>query len=185
MSSQISKDRELIAKASWFAYNAHITQKRKYTKLPYFTHCYDVAKVVETVTDNAAGIAAAFLHDVLEDTKTTSNTLDNEFGTEVMELVVSLSDWYTKERYPFYKRADRKDMEARRLGEQSPLAQTIKIADLIDNCMSIVNNDPEFAAVYLKEKELYLAQLRYADKHLRKLAVQIIDRSKQQLGING
>ena len=45
-------------------------------------------------------------------------------------------------------------------------AQTIKVADLIDNCHDIVDNDPHFARVYLREMELLLNSLNKADPSL-------------------
>lgn len=183
MNLSVSSKTVLVASAAAFAYKAHAQQVRKYSNLPYFTHCYDVAKLVETVSDSGAGLAAAFLHDVLEDTETKAEELRGLFGTRVLNLVLELTDHYTAKTHPQYNRATRKMCEARRLGETSALAQTIKVADVIDNTSSIVMNDPDFARIYLGEKELYLQNLSKANKHLRILAVQLLEQSRQKLGV--
>ena len=53
--------------------------------------------------------------------------------------------------------------------------QTIKCADLIDNCFSIVEHDPNFAKVYMKEKNLLLDVLTKADKNLWNMAQQLVN----------
>ena len=63
-----------------FADKAHKNQVRKYTGDPYITHPVAVAKIVATVTDDEAMIAAALLHDTLEDTDTSYLDLVTAFG---------------------------------------------------------------------------------------------------------
>jgi hypothetical protein len=63
-------------------------------------------------------------------------------------------------------RAERKVREKDRLAKISADAQTIKVADLIDNTKSIVERDPGFAKVYLKEKAAVLAVMTKADPRL-------------------
>lgn len=178
-----NNDTALVAHAAAFAYKAHAKQTRKYTELPYFTHVYDVAKLVEAVGVSSAGIAAAFLHDVLEDTPTTTQQLRQEFGTTLTEIVQDLTDRYTASAFPHLNRQKRKKWEADRLRLLHPTTQTVKLADLIDNAMSIVNNDPEFARIYLAEKELYLESLSKGHPHLIKLAKDVLRKSKEQLGM--
>jgi guanosine-3',5'-bis(diphosphate) 3'-pyrophosphohydrolase len=159
----------LIAKAQEFAHDAHdsILQKRKYSNEPYWVHTDAVAAMVEQVFREAnAGqlsathekaVAAAHLHDVLEDVFPKNQHFSHdlilkEFGREVLDMVKHLTDVYTKESYPSYNRAQRKKMERDRIAQLSPDIQTVKLADLICNTESIVAQDPDFAKVYLKEK---------------------------------
>ncbi len=64
---------DLIERAKVFATQAHqrIDQRRKYNNQPYHVHLEAVAKLVASVTDEAEMIAAAWLHDVVEDTPAT------------------------------------------------------------------------------------------------------------------
>lgn len=150
-------NRALIASAASFAYDAHAQQKRLYTRLPYFTHVYDVAKRVAEVTSVSDAIAAAFLHDTIEDTKFTAADLTRVFGSDVTAIVVELTDVYTDPAHG--NRRTRKDLECKRLATVSSIAQTIKLADLIDNTASICIHDRDFAHVYLKEAAALLEVL--------------------------
>ncbi len=80
------KDLTLIQKAFDFAKKAHINQKRASGE-DYFTHPCAVAKILVDLGLDAATIAAAFLHDVIEDTPVSEGDIKKEFGEEVLELV--------------------------------------------------------------------------------------------------
>ncbi len=156
----------LIQRAKDFAHSAHdsIGQKRKYTGEPYWVHTDEVAEIVSGVTSNDEVIAAAHLHDTMEDVnESLVIDISKQFGYQVAIYVRELTDVYTSERYPDMNRAARKQLEAERLGTISAEAQTIKVADLIDNTVSIVQHDAGFAKTYLKEKELLLAKLTKAN----------------------
>lgn len=80
------KDKELIVKAYIFAQKAHEGQLRKSGE-PYFTHVVKTAINLANLKMSPIVICAGLLHDVLEDTNTTEETLKNEFGDEIVELV--------------------------------------------------------------------------------------------------
>ena len=65
-----------------FATNAHEGQLRKYTDVPYIIHPISVAFIVASVNDDPDVIAAALLHDILEDTNNTIDDLLNLSGEE-------------------------------------------------------------------------------------------------------
>jgi hypothetical protein len=73
---------DLIAAPAAFATEAHerIDQRRKYTNQPYQEHLKAVAELVAEVTDDAEMIAAAWLHDTVEDTPATFGDLERAFG---------------------------------------------------------------------------------------------------------
>jgi (p)ppGpp synthase/HD superfamily hydrolase len=71
-----------------FATCEHCQQKRKYTGEPYFNHCDSVARIVAEYMNDMGMIAAAALHDVLEDTEVTPAELRNAFGERVTLLEV-------------------------------------------------------------------------------------------------
>ena len=151
----------LIEQAKQFAHNAHDLrqQKRKYTGEPYWTHTDAVAEIVAAYGGTETMIAAAHLHDVLEDTPINVLELYNNFGFNITGLVMELTDEYTAEKYAHMNRAARKKAEADRLSTISDSAKTIKLADLYDNTKSIVAHDPNFAKTYLREKEQVLKGL--------------------------
>ncbi len=80
------KEAEFLTKAYYFAKNAHAGQKRASGE-EYFTHPCAVAQILIDLRMDSNTIAAAFLHDVLEDTPVTQQDIKNEFGDEVLELV--------------------------------------------------------------------------------------------------
>lgn len=80
------KEAEFLTKAYYFAKNAHTGQKRASGE-EYFTHPCAVAQILIDLRMDSNTIAAAFLHDVLEDTPVTQQDIKKEFGDEVLELV--------------------------------------------------------------------------------------------------
>jgi len=121
-------------------------------------------------------LAAAYLHDVLEDTRVTKELLQRLFGAETAGLVVALSDVYTKEAYPALNRTRRKELEHRRMGEQVAAVQTVKCADIIDNAQGLAQYpDKKFARSYALEKRDLVAQLTRADMNLQALARQTVE----------
>src|SRR3990167_4325210 len=76
----------LISKAYDFALAAHAGQKR-YSGDDYFEHVLSVAYILAEMHMDSVTIAAAFLHDILEDTKTTKEQLQREFGKAVTSIV--------------------------------------------------------------------------------------------------
>ena len=164
---------DIVSKAMVFATAAHaaVGQKRKYTGEPYIVHPIEVADIVINVGGSNAMIAAALLHDVLEDTDVTFDLLVDEFGSEVAELVLWLTDVSKPEDG---NRSTRKAIDRQHIASAPAEAQTVKVADLISNTQSIVAYDPDFAKTYLKEKRLLLDVLTKADGRLLTIARQQI-----------
>lgn len=169
----------LIERAKQFAHEAHdsIKQVRKYSGQPYWTHTDAVAEKVAAVGGTEAMIAAAHLHDVLEDVtpldktgRFNYDTIVKEFGEDVAKLVGQLTDVFTKEAFPTYNRKERKEMERERIKSTTPEAKTIKLADLINNTASITEHDKDFAKVYLREKLSLLPMLSEGNSELLNIA---------------
>jgi (p)ppGpp synthase/HD superfamily hydrolase len=156
---------ELVRRADAFAARAHgaIDQRRKYTGEPYIAHPRAVAALVREAAQGDETIAAALLHDVVEDTPVTLSDVRAEFGGYVAQLVDELTDRASR---AIGNRAARKRWEAGRLAKASAPAKTVKVADLIDNAASIVRHDPGFAKVYLAEMQQLLGVLEGADRRL-------------------
>ena len=158
-------------KALIFAKRAHdsVGQLRKYTKEPYWVHPVAVAEIVKSVPHTSAMIAAALLHDTIEDTDTEFQDVLDEFGDEVATLV----HWLTDVSKPSDgNRETRKAIDRTHLAKASAEAQTIKLADLIDNTRSIAKYDPDFWRVYRREKLLLLEVLTKGDRMLWERAME-------------
>jgi len=85
---------DLVDRARIYATGAHqrINHRRKYNNEPYHVHLSAVAKLVVSVTDDKEVIAAAWLHDTVEDTQATLEDIEETFGMPVAELVEELTD---------------------------------------------------------------------------------------------
>ena len=83
-------DQEVLLKAYAYAEEAHANQKRASGE-PYFIHPCAVAEILIDLGLDAATIAAALLHDVIEDTDVTAEDIKKEFGEEVLTLVASVT----------------------------------------------------------------------------------------------
>ena len=161
---------DLVTRARVFATAAHaaVGQLRKYTFEPYIVHPEEVAGLVEEYGGTAAMIAAAWLHDTVEDTGVTSELIRKEFGDEVADLV----GWLTDVSRPDHgNRAQRKAVDRAHTAAAPAEAQTIKLCDLICNTRSIAEHDAKFAVTYLAEKRLLLEVLVKGDSRLRERAL--------------
>ncbi len=172
----------LTEKALAFATAAHGEQKRKYTGAPYIEHPIRVAELVRGAGGTDEMIAAAYLHDVVEDVPfphlleisrvedqyyegahLNNSDRDNKLSilyTCFGERVTRLVEMVTDVSFPSDgNRKARKQKDLEHLAQASPEGKTIKLADLIDNSKDIAKNDPDFAKVYMREKAALLPVL--------------------------
>lgn len=166
-----------VKQALDFATAAHasIGQKRKYTGEDYIVHPIAVMEIVKTVPHTEEMLMAALLHDTVEDTPVTIEDIQQEFGDVVATLVADLTDISKPEDG---NRKVRKEMDRNHTAAASSAAQTIKLADLIDNTKSIGQFDPNFWVVYKREKQLLLAVLSRGDATLLEYAKNQVTFSK-------
>ncbi len=167
-----------------FVTKHHGQQKRKYTQEPYVNHLIRVALMVKAYSDDSRMVVAALGHDLLEDTACTVPDLyqfltginfSDSDSDYICFLVEELTDVFTPKVFPQFNRKTRKELEAARLSEISPSAQTIKYCDLIDNTTSIVKHGGGFAKVYLKEKKRILALMNKGNQELYKQVSSILE----------
>jgi (p)ppGpp synthase/HD superfamily hydrolase len=154
---------DIVRKAQVYAMAAHasVKQVRKYTGEPYIVHPAEVAKIVAGVPGSTPDmVAAAWLHDVVEDTGCTYTDIHMAFGIDIATLVGWLTDVSKPEDG---NRAVRKAIDRAHTAEAPAEAQTIKLADLISNSKSIVQHDPAFAKTYLEEKRMMLEVMTKGD----------------------
>ncbi|MDG2514818.1 HD domain-containing protein [Sphingobium sp. WW5] len=134
-------------------------------------------EIVRRIPHTDEMLAAALLHDTIEDTATTREDIAREFGEPVAALVMELTD-----QCHDGNRATRKAAEAKRLGTISPNAQTVKLADFISNTQSIVAGSPGFAKVYLREKLQVFSVMTGGDPNLYRQAMALIEDAKTSIG---
>jgi (p)ppGpp synthase/HD superfamily hydrolase len=172
-----------LEKVKSFADMAHGDQRRKYSDERFIAHPIRVMENCQKYTDDVCVLAAALLHDVLEDTDVKKEKL-HAFLKSIMsltqadrtfELVVELTDVYTKKHYPGLNRRARKAKEADRLAMISGDAQTIKYADIIDNATNIFVHDPDFAVVFIQEGKRVLKRMVKGDAELQDRALKMVD----------
>ena len=181
--------KEILEKVTTFADQAHGEQKRKYTPERYIVHPVRVMKICANYTNELPVLASALLHDVLEDTKVGKKEMtefllrimSKEEATRTTDLVVELSDVYTKAAYPRWNRRKRKRKEAERIQKTSGESQTVKYADIIDNCKEIVEHDPDFAGLFLLECKSLLRVMQNGNAELRSEAVTTVDDCLQRI----
>jgi hypothetical protein len=171
----------LVERARAFAIDAHrgVGQLRKYTGQPYEEHLRRVAEIVAGVSDDGETIAAAWLHDIVEDTPVTIEDVGRTFGPGVRELVDALTD---VSRPHHGNRAARKALDREHLAHAPARAQTVKLADLIDNCQDICRHSPGFGRVFLKEMAEVVAVLTQGDATLHRRAAKTMERWSSRLG---
>lgn len=161
-------DKAIILGKLW-----HSGQLRKYTCVPYFDHCIEVAEAVQRSSyGSVEAVVAALLHDTLEDTKAQPAEIELFFGPKVLEFVLEVTD---KSKLEDGNRAARKEIDRLHLAKASPTGKTIKLADLLSNTKSIAQYDPDFAKVYMVEKKLLLPHLAGGDEELFNLCSGIIN----------
>lgn len=148
-------------RAAAFARRAHEGQFRKYDGRPYIVHPEEVATIVADHGGSPEMQAAAWLHDVVEDTPVTIEQIEAEFGLLVAFYVGSLTDSESGNR------AQRKEASRRRLSTSGRSVQTIKFADMLSNGPSIRDHDPDFWKVYRYEIALALSVMLDGDSILR------------------
>lgn len=166
----------LVAAAEDFAAKCHITQTRKYTGVPYMEHLRRVArKVCELDGAKPVHIAAALLHDVVEDCPgITIQMLSDKFGVDVAALVRELTNQSKATGGP---RAERKKIDRERLANASKWAKKIKLIDRADNLWEMDGASDDFKTLYANESLLLLEDcLRGVDARLETDLVFLIHR---------
>ena len=163
----------LIARATLFADQAHDGQLRKFSGLPYISHPMEVMQIVRGVCNDDDVLAAAVLHDVIEDCGVTYTDLVLEFNENIAHLVYQVTNAADDEDGDRIVRAyiNRKIM-----ANASADAQTLKLADIISNLSGIdlaLECDPAWAKMYLEEKVDMINVLTRGDATLKKRAASL------------
>jgi len=136
---KVKHDMGLVIRAAHFAAHKHKDQRRKDAKAsPYINHPIALAEVLHTdggVSDPVI-IAAALLHDTIEDTETRFEELRGAFGVEVARIVDEVTD------VKFLAKESRKRLQVAKAGRASDRARLVKLADKICNLRDILASPP-------------------------------------------
>ena len=150
---------DLVLKAKMFAKEKHKGQIRKFEQLPYFIHPKRVAHILYQFKVSAKInelVAAAYLHDVLEDTDSSYEELKKYFGKFVADIVMQL----TSDKQLVSKIGKAKYL-ADKMISMTSYALTLKLADRIDNVNRLrFMGDEKFQSKYLIETKYIIERLK-------------------------
>lgn len=130
-------DSSVLDKAIKFAVDAHSGVERRGKEFPYIVHPMEAVSIVSTITSDQDLLAAAALHDVVEDTDISIDTIREEFGDHIAELVMSETDRFD----PNVSEAEgwhaRKQASIDRLAAASLESKIVAIGDKLSNLRAI------------------------------------------------
>ena len=153
---------KLIARAMEYAAQAHRGECRKGGDIPYIVHPFEVAMILKENSFEDKVVAAGLLHDLLEDTEVTKTDLKEEFGDEILNLVLAASEklkgreersWYKRKNETIYYLKEEADF----------INKAVCCADKLSNARSILRDleaEPEdfwqrFSAPKKKQRWYY------------------------------
>ena len=156
----------LIIRASKIATEAHRGQWRLYTKDTQVWHPMRVAgRITMLYGATPVEIAAAWLHDTLEDTTMTRKSLeDRGMPNEVIVLVEELTNASAGDKTS--PRPERKARDLEKLARVSKAAQRIKLVDRLDNLAELSFEDLDFMEMYINESKTLVGAIGHADIQL-------------------
>lgn len=143
------KDMNMLLEVIRFASEKHKYQTRKDGRIPYINHPIEVAHVLLSAgEDDPALLAAALLHDTIEDTRTCEDDILTRFGQDVLDIVIEVTDDKKLSKY------ERKQAQIDHAPNLSRKAKALKLADKICNVHDIIKRPPGGWSV--KRKVQYL-----------------------------
>lgn len=163
-----------------FAAKKHRTQRRKDSdQTPYINHPIAVARIlrVEASVSDEVVLVAALLHDTVEDTRTTFEEIEQQFGKPVSEVVAEVTD---DKSLP---KAERKQRQIDHAAGLSDRAKLVKLADKTANLRDVVASPPEgWSAAriddYIEWGKAVVDQIRGTHAKLESLFDQVYRRGK-------
>lgn len=179
----MQNDLSVFLKAMKFSAEKHRNQRRKdVQESPYINHPIEVANVLWTIGDvyDVSTIVAALLHDTIEDTNATREEILTNFGEEVLDLVLEVSD---------DKSLPKQERKARQITKAPSLslkAKQLKLADKICNISDIVNLPPhnwswQRRVDYLEWAAAVVAGLRGVNAKLEKYFDETLAEARKKL----
>ena len=131
---------ELFDKAAHFAISAHANTERRAKGFPYIIHPMEAAAIVATMTTDPELLAAAILHDTLEDTEVTFEELRSQFGNRVAYLVLAESNIKKNgiQRQTTWRESKSRAVE--RLANASHEGKIVAMGDKLSNLRAIASD---------------------------------------------
>ncbi len=178
-------DVHLLLKAARFSAEKHRDQRRKDSHAsPYINHPIQVAETLAAIggVEDMSLLAAALLHDTVEDTGTRPEEIEAEFGAEVLFLVMEVTD---DKSLP---KPERKRLQVENAPHKSHRAKLLKLADKICNVGDILHTPPADWSLqrrreYLLWTEQVVEGLRGASPSLERCYDELLSEGKQMLGL--
>jgi myo-inositol-1(or 4)-monophosphatase len=136
-------DTELLDRAIVFAVRAHAGTERRGKGFPYIVHPLEAMEIVATMTPDQELLAAAALHDTIEDTDVTIEQIQTEFGDRVAELVAMESDEPHQSLDSIENWRARKQTAIDRLARASRDAKIVALGDKLSNMRAIARDYAE------------------------------------------
>lgn len=175
----------LLLKAVQFAAHKHRDQRRNNKEAsPYINHPIDVANLLAGVggISDLVTLIGAVLHDTIEDTETTPEELEAEFGPEVRELVAEVTD---DKSLP---KEVRKQLQIDHAPHRSERAKAIKLGDKICNLLDVTSSPPhtwslERRTKYLEWTERVIAGCRGTNERLERRYDEVLRAGRVALGL--
>ena len=173
-----------VLKAAHFAALKHKNQRRKdHNASPYINHAIAVTLTIAEVgrIDDSDILAAALLHDTIEDTDTTPDELEREFGSRIRTLVEEVTD------DTHLPSKERKKLQVEHAPELSNGAVLIKLGDKISNVKDMIKAPPmgwssARRLEYLDWAEAVIANCPKTNTELENQFSLVLDRARKALG---
>jgi len=128
---------DLLDRAIIFAVKAHHNTERRGKGFPYIVHPLEAVEIVSTITADEELMAAAALHDTIEDTDVTVEDIRAQFGDRIADLVHAESDQFTEGVSEADSWHDRKQAAINRLAAASHDAKIVALGDKLSNMRAI------------------------------------------------
>lgn len=130
----------MLDRAIIFAVHAHAGTERRGKGFPYIVHPMEAVEIVATMTPDQELLAAAALHDTVEDTDVTIDQIREEFGERIASLVASESDTFEEGVSEEDSWHSRKRAAIERLANASHDAKIVALGDKLSNMRAIARD---------------------------------------------
>ncbi|MBZ0187356.1 MAG: HD domain-containing protein [Candidatus Obscuribacterales bacterium] len=180
----MTEDLALLFDALSYASEMHSKQRRKNKEAsPYINHPIDVGRILVTIgkVNDTNILAAAILHDTIEDTAASHESIQERFGEDIACLVMECTD------YKSLPKAKRKQLQIDHAAQKSERAKLIKLADKISNVSNIGESPPqdwshERISEYLDWTEKVVAGLKGTNRDLDLLYQKVLSEARAAVG---
>lgn len=175
----------IIENAKRIAERAHAHQRRKWgSQPPYIVHPARVAAKVATLSGATdEDVAAAWLHDVIEDVAIPTNTLEEyrqeireACGEVVLQLVLELTNPTEGPEWAGRSRAEKRAKDWEHLAQISDRAKRIKLCDRLDNISDMGHAPKRLILKYIPESKHLCGMCGYVDEGLARELTEAIER---------